>query len=203
MLQRALAQLMEDGDTSGVEALASGGRPPRPPRRPPSPAVPGRDDEPLADEEDVPLDNLPAALMAVNCADDPDRPDEEQLTGSWPACAPRTRRPRRCSGRTGSHRWCCATAGQGDRLHPGEGQGRGHPEDAAGRHPRRPATPYHWTEQTAKRLGPSAVVLDNRNEGHTGYGASECVHRKVDDFLLYGSLPRSGSSCGAEDEDRV
>ncbi|WP_157881181.1 alpha/beta hydrolase, partial [Streptomyces griseoruber] len=46
----------------------------------------------------------------------------------------------------------------------------------------------------------SAVVLDNRGEGHTGYGSSKCVHRKVDDFLLYGSLPRSGSSC-LSDED--
>ena len=63
-----------------------------------------------------------------------------------------------------------------------------------------PATPYRWTVETAKRLGSPAVVLDNKGEGHTGYGSSKCVHRKVDDFLLYGSLPPSGSSCGPDED---
>jgi hypothetical protein len=61
-----------------------------------------------------------------------------------------------------------------------------------------PATPYRWTVETARRLGPAAVVLDNRSDGHTGYSSSRCVHRKVNDFLLYGSLPPSGSSCPAD-----
>jgi hypothetical protein len=52
--------------------------------------------------------------------------------------------------------------------------------------------------ETARRLGSPAVVLDNRGDGHTGYGSSSCVHRKVDDFLLYGSLPPDGSSCAAD-----
>jgi hypothetical protein len=64
-----------------------------------------------------------------------------------------------------------------------------------------PATPYRWTQETAARLGPSAVVLDNKGEGHTGYSSSTCVHRKIDDFLLYGSLPPSGSSCPADGRD--
>ncbi|GAA3245032.1 hypothetical protein GCM10020256_71470 [Streptomyces thermocoprophilus] len=34
----------------------------------------------LVDPQEVPLDNLPAALMAINCADDPDRPDAARLT---------------------------------------------------------------------------------------------------------------------------
>ncbi|CAM5482608.1 hypothetical protein SALBM217S_09956 [Streptomyces griseoloalbus] len=148
VLQRALAQLTEEGDTSGVEALASGGMSPAPAPPPADerpagkpPAGKPRDDEPLADEEDVPLDNLPAALMAVNCADDPDRPDEERLIRICPACAPRTRRPRRCSGRTGGTGGAVPRPPEGDRLHPGEGQGPRHPEDAAGRHPRRPGHP--------------------------------------------------------------
>ena len=49
-------------------------------------------------------------------------------------------------------------------------------------------------------LGDSAVVLDNKGEGHTGYASSTCVQRKVDAFLLYGSLPPSGSSCGSEED---
>ena len=64
-----------------------------------------------------------------------------------------------------------------------------------------PATPYRWTVETARRLGPSAVVLDNKGGGHTGYASSKCVHAKVDTFLLYGTLPADGSSCGTE-EDR-
>jgi len=64
-----------------------------------------------------------------------------------------------------------------------------------------PATPYPWTVETARRLGPSAVVLDNKGDGHTGYGSSVCVHRRVDDFLLYGSLPANGSSCPADGKE--
>ncbi|WP_406723207.1 alpha/beta hydrolase [Streptomyces althioticus] len=206
VLQRVLAQLMEDGDTSGVEALASGGLAPAPAPPPaPSPApAPARDDEPLADEEDVPLDNLPAALMAVNCADDPDRPDEERLTGELarlraayekasPVFGPyRLAQVVLCHGRPKGTDYIREKVKDLDTPKMLLVGTRGDP-----------ATPYYWTEQTARRLGPSAVVLDNRNEGHTGYGSSACVHRKVDDFLLYGSLPRSGSSCGAEDEDRI
>jgi hypothetical protein len=46
------------------------------------------------------------------------------------------------------------------------------------------------------------VVLDNRGDGHTGYTSSKCVHGKVDDFLLYGTLPADGSSCPADADDR-
>ncbi|GHE56148.1 alpha/beta hydrolase [Streptomyces cellulosae] len=194
VLQRALAQLMEDGDTSGVEALAFGGTAP----------APAREDQPLADEEDVPLDNLPAALMAVNCADDPDRPGEQQLTeelarlrAAYEEASPvfgpyRLAQVVLCHGRP-----------KGTDYIREEVKNLDTPKMLLVGTRGDPATPYHWTEQTAKRLGPSAVVLDNRNEGHTGYGSSECVHRKVDDFLLYGSLPPSGSSCGTEDEDRI
>jgi hypothetical protein len=62
-----------------------------------------------------------------------------------------------------------------------------------------PATPYRWTVETARRLGPSAVVLDNKGEGHTGYGSSRCVQRTVEDFLLHGDL--KGGSCPAEEPE--
>ncbi|MFI9727042.1 alpha/beta hydrolase [Streptomyces sp. NPDC052092] len=194
VLQRALAQLVEDGDTHGVEALASGGMAP----------APAPSDEPLADAEDVPLDNLPAALMAVNCADDPDRPGVEQLARDLT----RLRRSyEEASPVFGPYRLAqvvlCHGRPKGTDYIRKEVKDLDTPKMLLVGTRGDPATPYYWTEQTAKRLGPSAVVLDNRNEGHTGYGSSECVHRKVDDFLLYGSLPRSGSSCGAEDEDRV
>ncbi|WP_240507630.1 alpha/beta hydrolase, partial [Streptomyces kanamyceticus] len=60
-----------------------------------------------------------------------------------------------------------------------------------------PATPYRWTEETAKRLGSQAVVLDNKGDGHTGYLGSTCVRDKVDGFLLYGETPMAGT-CAAE-----
>ncbi|MGA5087280.1 alpha/beta hydrolase [Streptomyces pseudogriseolus] len=211
VLQRALAQLTEEGDTSGVEALASGGMSPAPAPPPADerpagkpPAGNPRDDEPLADEEDVPLDNLPAALMAVNCADDPDRPDEERLIrdlsrmrAAYEEASPvfgpyRLAQVVLCHGRPKGTDYIREKVKDLDTPKMLLVGTRGDP-----------ATPYLWTEQTAKRLGPSAVVLDNRGEGHTGYGSSDCVHRTIDDFLLYGSLPPSGSSCGAEDEDRI
>ncbi|MFJ9659980.1 alpha/beta fold hydrolase [Streptomyces griseoflavus] len=195
LLQRALAELVEDGDISGVEALATGGA---------GLPVPRRADEPLTDPEEVPLDNLPAALMAVNCADDPDRPDAERLTrdvarlrAAYEEASPvfgpyRLAQVVLCYGRPKGTDYIRERVKDVDTARMLLVGTRGDP-----------ATPYRWTVQTAERLGSAAVVLDNRNEGHTGYGSSDCVHRKIDDFLLHGSLPPSGSSCGSENEDRL
>ncbi|KUM86899.1 MULTISPECIES: alpha/beta hydrolase [Streptomyces] len=198
-LERALAELVEDGDTTGVLGFAGGGSGFVTHARPPS------DDPthaPLVDAEDVPLDNLPAALMAVNCADDPDRPgaariteDLARLRAAYEQASPVFGRYRlteylMCYGRpkgTDFIREKVRDVPTSKILLVGT---RGDP-----------ATPYRWTVETAKRLGDSAVVLDNKGEGHTGYGSSKCVHRKVDDYLLYGSLPPNGSSCGAEREE--
>ncbi|MER8007587.1 alpha/beta hydrolase [Streptomyces sp. NPDC094149] len=191
-LERALAQLVEDGDTRGVMNFATGG------------ARPGRTegDGGLVDEDDVPLDNLPAALMAINCADDPDRPgadriarDLGRLRAEYEQASPVFGRYRltellMCYGRpkgTDFIRDKVRDVHSAKMLLVGT---RGDP-----------ATPYRWTVETAARLGSSAVVLDNKGEGHTGYAGSKCVHEKVDDFLLYGSLPPNGSSCAPEEDD--
>ncbi|MET9774056.1 alpha/beta hydrolase [Streptomyces sp. NPDC006367] len=193
-LERALAQLVEDGDTRGLESFSSGGV-----------TFPVREEDGgggLAGEEEIPMDNLPAALMAVNCADDPDRPTAEQVTRSlgrlrerYEEASPVFGRYRltqvlMCYGRPRGTDYIREDVKDVDTAKMLLIGTRGDP-----------ATPYRWTEETARRLGPSAVVLDNKGEGHTGYASSECVHRKADDFLLYGSLPPDGSSCGAEDED--
>ncbi|MEU5522969.1 alpha/beta hydrolase [Streptomyces sp. NPDC047860] len=195
LLQRALAQLMQDGDTSGVEALATGGA---------APTAPQRADDPVVDPEDVPPDNVPAALMAVNCADDPDRPDAERLTrdlarlrSEYEEVSPVFGRYRLaqvvlCYGRPKGTDYIREQVKDLDTPKMLLVGTRGDP-----------ATPYRWAVETAERIGSPAVVLDNRNEGHTGYGSSECVHRKVEDFLLYGSLPPSGSSCGPGGDDRL
>ncbi|MEV8593712.1 alpha/beta hydrolase [Streptomyces sp. NPDC052012] len=208
LLQRALAQLMEDGDTRGVEAFATGGVTmpipvPVPVPVPEPEPVTVRSDDPLVDEDEVPLDNLPAALMAVNCADDPDRPPAEQVTrdlarlrDAYEQASPVFGRYRLaqvllCHGRPKGTDYIRERVKDLDTPKMLLVGTRGDP-----------ATPYEWTVQTAERLGSAAVVLDHRGEGHTGYGSSKCVQRKVDDFLLYGSLPKHGSSCGAEEDER-
>lgn len=150
------------------------------------------------DAADVPADNLPAALLAINCADDPDRPDAARLTeemrtlrAAYDHASPVFGRYRLtqlllCYGRpkgTDFIRERVKDVHTAKMLLVGT---RGDP-----------ATPYRWTVETARRLGPSAVVLDNKGEGHTGYSSSMCVHHTVNDFLLYGTLPPGGGSCPA------
>ncbi|MFF7475176.1 alpha/beta fold hydrolase [Streptomyces sp. NPDC008092] len=190
LLERALAALIEDGDTRGVQNVASGGY-----------ALPHghRPGGGLVDSADIPVDNLSAALMAINCADDPDRPSARRLTEDiarldkeYQQASPvfgrfRLTQVLLCYGRprgTDFIREKVKDVPSAPLLLVGT---RGDP-----------ATPYSWTVETAKRLGPSAVVLDNRGDGHTGYTSSACVHGKVDDFLLYGTLPPDGSSCPAD-----
>ncbi|PWI13481.1 alpha/beta hydrolase [Streptomyces sp. Act143] len=200
-LERAVAQLVEDGDTRGVLSFSGGGY--ALPRR--AAGDDGHDDSEgqLADQEDVPLDNLPAALMAINCADDPDRPTADEITRNLGRLRAEYEQVSPVFGRYRLTEvlMCYGRPKGTDYI-------RTHVRDVDG--PKMllvgtrgdPATPYRWTVETAKRLGDAAVVLDNKGDGHTGYGSSTCVQRKVDAFLLYGSLPPSGSSCGPEDDDR-
>ncbi|MEU5534380.1 alpha/beta hydrolase [Streptomyces sp. NPDC020362] len=200
-LERALGSLIEDGDTRHVLGFSSGGAFAPPVRQ--DGRGKGSDGKRrgggLVDAQDVPADNLPAALMAINCADDPDRPtaaritkDLKDLQASYDQASPVFGRFRltqllMCYGRPKG------TDFIRDRvkdLHSARMLLVGTRGD--------PATPYRWTEETARRLGPAAVVLDNKGDGHTGYSSSTCVHRTIDDFLLYGSLPSSGSSCPAD-----
>ncbi|MFI1292301.1 alpha/beta hydrolase [Streptomyces sp. NPDC020792] len=195
-LERAMASLVQDGDTHGIEAFTLGGGTLPGRRTAPRPADGG-----LVGSAGIPPDNQPAATMAVNCADDPDRPGAAQLTrdlgrlsAEYEQASPVFGRARlnellMCYGRpkgTGFIREKVKNVDTARMLLVGT---RGDP-----------ATPYRWTLETARRLGPSAVVLDNRADGHTGYLSSRCVHKKVNDFLLYGSLPADGSSCGADRE---
>jgi pimeloyl-ACP methyl ester carboxylesterase len=194
-LERALNQLVQDGDTRGLTQLSGG-------VVFPGAAAAARQDGGLVDEQDIPIDNLPAALMAINCADDPDRPTAEQVTkdidklrASYEEASPvfgqfRLTQVLLCYGRPKGTDYIRDEVRDVDTAKMLLVGTRGDP-----------ATPYRWTLETAKRLGPSAVVLDNKGEGHTGYTSSKCVHQKVDDFLLYGSLPDSGSSCGSESDD--
>ncbi|MFJ8543383.1 alpha/beta hydrolase [Streptomyces sp. NPDC093586] len=195
-LERALAQLLEDGETRGLEGFVSGGV--TFPVRGKSRGNGGG----LTDEEDVPMDNLPAALMAINCADDPDRPTAEQITRSLGRLRKQYEEASPVFGRYRlAQVLMCHGRPKGTDYIRDDVKDVDTPKMLLVGTRGDPATPYRWTVETAERLGPSAVVLDNKGEGHTGYASSDCVHRKVDDFLLYGSLPPDGSSCGPENEE--
>ncbi len=195
LLERALASLVEEGDTHAIEAFATGGAAPL------SREETGDPDGGLVDEQDIPLDNLSAALMAINCADDPDRPTGEQIIGDLDRLRARYEEaspvfgPYRLTGVL-----LCYGRPKGTDFIRDEVKDVDTPKMLLVGTRGDPATPYRWTEETAKRLGSSAVILDNKGSGHTGYASSKCVHRKVDAFLLYGTLPADGSSCGPEDD---
>ncbi|MBV2352985.1 alpha/beta hydrolase [Streptomyces sp. J2-1] len=198
-LERALSALVEDGDTRRVLAFSSGGV--SGPARP-VPSSGGHAKAGPADDDAVPADNLPAALMAINCADDPDRPtaaritrDLRDLRAAYEKASPVFGRYRltqnlMCYGRPKGTDYIRAEVKNLSSARILLVGTRGDP-----------ATPYRWAQETADRLGPAAVVLDNKGDGHTGYSSSLCVHHKVNDFLLYGTLPPSGSSCPASGKD--
>ncbi|MEV0641573.1 alpha/beta hydrolase [Streptomyces sp. NPDC050619] len=193
-LERALASLVEDGDARALLGFSGGGAGLR--------AGSGTDGG-LVDHEDVPLDNLPAALMAINCADDPDRPGADRIAQDLGRLRAEYERASPVFGRYRLTEYLmCYGRPKGTDFIREKVRDVRTPKMLLVGTRGDPATPYHWTVQTAKRLGDSAVVLDNKGEGHTGYTSSKCVHRKVDAFLLYGSLPPDGSSCGPEDDGR-
>ncbi|QEU79384.1 alpha/beta hydrolase [Streptomyces subrutilus] len=171
------------------------------------PTDPAEDGDPDAGEPapgtgpgSVPADNAAAALAAVNCADDPDR----SAAGASPAAVQRELAELRPAFLQASKVFgprqlrtvlsCYGRPPGTDFLrridHPGAPRmllvgTRGDP-----------ATPYEWTEETARRLG-SAVVLDHKGDGHTGYDASACVRAYAHRFLVDGRLPNGTRSCPA------
>jgi pimeloyl-ACP methyl ester carboxylesterase len=194
-LQRALASLVEDGETRALLGLSGGGAW----FRAAGDRAASRTAGGLVDPEEIPLDNLPAALMAINCADDPDRPDADRITRDLGRLRARYEEASPVFGRyrlTGY--LMCYGRPKGTDFIREKVRDVPAPKMLLVGTRGDPATPYRWTVETAERLGDSAVVLDNHGEGHTGYSSSKCVHRKVDAFLLYGSLPPDGSSCGPE-----
>jgi hypothetical protein len=201
-LERALGSLIEDGDTRRVLGFASGGGFAVPVRQGTGHERQRRQDGGLVAPQDVPADNLPAALMAINCADDPDRPTERQVTKDLKDLAAAYQQASPVFGRFRLTQllMCYGRPKGTDFIRHRVKNVHSAPMLLVGTRGD-PATPYRWTEETARRLGPAAVVLDNKGEGHTGYSSSTCVHRKVNDFLLYGFLPASGSSCPADGDD--
>ncbi|MCY0937464.1 alpha/beta hydrolase [Streptomyces sp. H34-S4] len=193
-LADALALVERNGDPVGLMQL---GGPTEPPPPDAMDAVDGVGDTGAP----VPADNSAAALVAVNCADDPDRGNDKaspadiarELAALQPlflAASPvfgphQLMTVLSCYGRpagTDFIRRIDRPAGIPRILLVGT---RGDP-----------ATPYEWTEETAKRLG-NTVILDYKGDGHTAYLASRCVQGYVDHFLIDGRLPAGTRSCPA------
>ncbi|GGV65431.1 protease [Streptomyces longisporoflavus] len=152
--------------------------------------------------EDVPADNMAAALMAVNCADDPDRPSEKNVEKEVTKLQKEFESTSDIFGKSMLMPvlFCFGRPAGTDYIREDVRDVKS-PEFLLVGTRGDPATPYRWTEETAKRLGSAAVVLDNKGDGHTGYAGSKCVREKVDGFLLYGEMPANGSSCGVEEEE--
>ncbi|QES49559.1 alpha/beta hydrolase [Streptomyces venezuelae] len=189
-LARGLRLAERQGDPAGL--LEVGG-----------PTDPEPEEDPAVDGSDpVPDDNGEAALVAVNCADDPGRGKDaaspeavekeiEALKGEF----------RKASRIFGPSQLMTVLSCYG--RPPGTDFIRKIDRPGA---PRMllvgtrgdPATPYQWTEETARLLG-SAAILDHKGDGHTGYAGSGCVRGRVNAFLIDGELPNGTQSCPAED----
>ncbi|MDJ0385521.1 alpha/beta hydrolase [Streptomyces sp. G-G2] len=190
-LAEALTMAERDHDPTGL--LQLGG--------PDAPPPPGNGSaEPAADR--VPADNMAAALVAVNCADDPDRGQEQAA----PAAI-----QKEITGLEPEFRAASPVFGQHQLMTVLSCYGRPRGTDFIRRIDRPgaprmllvgtrgdPATPYRWTEETAGRLG-SAVVLDYKGDGHTGYVHSGCVRERVNAFLIEGALASGTRSCPADE----
>ncbi|MEV0324631.1 alpha/beta hydrolase [Streptomyces sp. NPDC050658] len=195
-LSQALGALMADGDPRALLRMSGA----MAQQTPGDPALKGlTEGSPKELTEDIPADNMAAALMAVNCADDPDRPDAASLEKDVGKLQREFESTSAVFGRSMLMPvlFCYGRPPGTDYIRDDVRDVKS-PEFLLVGTRGDPATPYRWTEETAKRLGSSAVVLDNKGDGHTGYAGSKCVREKVDDFLLYGEMPSSGSSCGVD-----
>ncbi|MEU2390674.1 alpha/beta hydrolase [Streptomyces sp. NPDC007369] len=150
----------------------------------------------------IPADNASAAMAAVNCADDPDRSADK----ASPAAV-----VKRIDDLREQFRQASEIFGPRQLLTVLACYGRPAGTDFIRRIDRPgaprmllvgtrgdPATPYRWTEEAAERLG-SAVVLDHKGDGHTGYTTSPCVRGYVNHFLVDGRLPSGTRSCPADE----
>ncbi|NYV75669.1 alpha/beta hydrolase, partial [Streptomyces sp. UH6] len=187
-MERAVADLVEYGDPRGLQGFTPGAF---------SPPV-FRRDGPRRSRQPVPLDNAPAALLAVNCADSPERPSARRIAAELGAMRASYEKASPVFGRYRlAEALMCYGRPRGTDFVREEVHDLRSPRMLLVGTRGDPATPYRWTVETARRLGSSAVVLDNKGEGHTGYGSSRCVQRTVEAFLLLGEL--KGGSCPAEE----
>ncbi|WP_433478251.1 alpha/beta hydrolase [Spirillospora sp. CA-142024] len=60
-----------------------------------------------------------------------------------------------------------------------------------------PATPYAWAPALTRALGGQATLLTLKGQGHGSYDTGDpCVRKAVDAYLLRGTVPAMGATCG-------
>ena len=135
--------------------------------------------------------NLPDANMAINCLD---RPWPRSLS-SWRSTAATAAKdaPQFGAGIVWGSLPCAYWPVHSDPL----------PKiTAAGAPPilvvgttRDPATPYRWAQALARELK-SGVLLGWNGDGHTAYMmGSPCIDTAVNNYLIHGATPHSGTVC--------
>ncbi|GAA2646039.1 alpha/beta hydrolase [Nonomuraea recticatena] len=58
-----------------------------------------------------------------------------------------------------------------------------------------PSTPYGWSANVARQLGPKAVLLTYEGWGHRIYGKEECATVPFDQYLISLVVPAPGTRC--------
>jgi pimeloyl-ACP methyl ester carboxylesterase len=58
-----------------------------------------------------------------------------------------------------------------------------------------PATPYSWSVNAARQLGPKAVLLTYEGWGHRIYGKDKCQTDIIDAYLISLTVPPPGTRC--------
>ncbi|GAA2911648.1 hypothetical protein GCM10020221_04240 [Streptomyces thioluteus] len=59
-----------------------------------------------------------------------------------------------------------------------------------------PATPYEGARNMARALGPAAVEVTYKGEGHGAYNSGNaCMKALVDGYLVEGRVPARGATC--------
>ncbi|MBT2231147.1 alpha/beta fold hydrolase [Nonomuraea sp. NEAU-A123] len=58
-----------------------------------------------------------------------------------------------------------------------------------------PATPYMWSANAARQLGPKAVLLTYEGWGHRIYGKDKCQTDIIDQYLIALTVPPPGTRC--------
>ncbi|MEO3830486.1 alpha/beta fold hydrolase [Nonomuraea sp. B10E8] len=60
-----------------------------------------------------------------------------------------------------------------------------------------PSTPYAWSANVARQLGPKAALLSYEGWGHGIYGRTECTTAAMDKYLISLTVPPQGLRCPA------
>ncbi|GAB3846599.1 hypothetical protein GCM10029963_26630 [Micromonospora andamanensis] len=143
-------------------------------------------------DDDGRYSNLFDANLAINCADEEERPDLErirQLQSEW-----RTRYPLFGAPLASGLVSCTEWPGGSDPYPTGRAEGA--PPILVVGTTGDPATPYEQTPALAEMLGVGRV-LTWEGEGHTAYPQTTCITEAVDAYLIDLTVPPDGKRCPA------